>query len=107
MGYEVRFRAFSYEDEVFLSLRFLAEDPAGAAEAADGAAEGPLVRVLFYLDGNETAAEETDILPVGEGEERVVRTRMSPEGKPESARAEVSIGEESIVLETDIRPEQE
>ncbi len=104
MGYEVRLRAFFYEDEVFISLRFTAEDP---TEAAEGAPAGPPTRVLFSLEGGETVVEETDILPVGEGDERVVRTRMTPTGKPESARAEVSIGEETIVLETDIRPEQE
>ncbi|MFP4562956.1 MAG: hypothetical protein ACLFRY_06560 [Spirochaetia bacterium] len=107
MGYEVRLRAFFYEDEVFISLRFTVEDPAEAAGRAEGGPAGTLARVLFSLEESETVVEETDILPVGEGDERVVRTRMIPTGKPGSARAEVSIGEQTIVLETDIRPEQE
>lgn len=110
MGYEIRLRAFSYEGEVFMSLRFVTAEPdaaAEAAEAADDGAAGTLVRVFFSLEGSETVIEETDLLPLREGGERVVRTRITPVGKPESARAEVRIGGESLVLETNIRPEQE
>lgn len=114
MGYEVRLRAFSYEEEVFISLRFVAEEPEetadsrGDAEPAAGeTSEGPLVRVMFSLEGDGRVIEETDILPVRAGAERVLRARLIPERRAESARAEVSIGGETISLETDIRPEQE
>lgn len=103
MGYEVRLGAFSYEEEVFISLRFLAEEP---AETASGA-EGTLVRVLFSLEGSDAVVEETDLLPPRKGAERIIRTRITSQGTPESASAEVSIGDKTITLKTDIRPEQE
>jgi hypothetical protein len=113
MGYEVGLRAFFYGDEVFVSLRFLADpSPADSVEGepatdAEDLQEGPLVRVNFSLEDGDTRVEASDILPVRAGGERVIRARITPERHPESARAEVRIGDETLTLETDIRPEQE
>lgn len=98
-GYEMKLRAFLYENTTFVSLRIT--NPGTEAEE-----EGEMVSVRFYLEDAETDVEVIDILPAEGEEERILRTQLEGGKKKKRVYAEVRIRGETETLRTDIIPEQ-
>lgn len=98
-GYEMKLRAFLYEDTTFVSLGI-------THTGAEGNADGELAHVRFYLEEGENGVEVIDILPEGLEEERILRTQLEGGKKKKRVYAEVRIRGETETLRTEIIPEQ-
>jgi hypothetical protein len=99
-GYELRLRAFLFEDSTFVSVQIEAEEAANAEEQN-------LVTIRFSLEGADSEAELVDVLPGSPGERMIYRARLPGGQGKQDVFAEVRIGGETASLKTEIIPEQD
>lgn len=99
-NYKMQFRAFLYEDAVFLSLKIEAAEDIKAMEQNT-------VTVRFRLAEGEGSETLIDLLPEQKGEIRMYRGKIDGGEGKQTAFAEVTIGDTTTELKTEVVPEQE
>jgi hypothetical protein len=99
-GYELRLRAFLFENATYVSVQIEAEEAAAAGEQN-------LVTIRFSIEDADSETELVDVLPGSPGEVMMYRARL-PGGKgKQNVFADVRIGCKTAVLKTGIIPEQD
>lgn len=88
-GYALTLSALAYQDAAYVTLTL---------ESLKAAAEPPRVFVKFYLSGSDEELFVSDVLPVKEGGEIVLKGSLPLFGDEEEILAEVKIGDKSTVL---------
>jgi flagellar basal body-associated protein FliL len=99
-GYYYSLRGFVFEEKAFLSLKVEAQQ-----DAPERAEE--VVRAIFTLEHSHRQVETVDVLPIGKGEERLIRATIPFSGESTTAYVAIRHDSSEITLETELTPEQQ
>jgi hypothetical protein len=99
LGCRFVLRAVAFEDDVLVTLRITRRE-----EQAE-AAESPVARAVFRLDGSDTRGEDADLLPSEVDEPRYLRARLPRREDAGSVTASVEVGGRTFELSAPVEQE--